>query len=465
MQKKWLQVVGSSLLVLALTACSSNSGATDSSNSASSSEASGGKTKIVYWTPDRHDAEFMQSKVDEFNKTNTDNIEVQMNVMGDNYPQAVDIAFASKQAPDVLQIDDFETYVKKGYITPINDYMSDEMKQTFKNVIIDHKNEIDGKIYTLPNTGQTWRLIYNEDLFKRAGIASPPTTLSEMIQDAKKITDIGKAEGIYGFASPLKGVSGFSRPANTVAPASTTTGVDGYDYVTGQFDFSMYKDIAQAMRQMMTDGSMLPGVESLDIDPLRAQFAQGKIGMYFNHSGEAGVYKDQFPTKINWAAALPPTPDGKIVGAIQVIGGSYIGISADSEHKDAAWKFMSYVYSTKLQTQYYEDGYGISLIPTVLEHATKPTIPGIAGFLPRKYDALYPANPLSATESQVEGAKWTDDFVKYVLIGGDLNSVINDLNTRYNAALKQARDTGLTTIQADPSFDSAKLEGKLSKED
>ncbi len=126
---------------------------------------------------------------------------------------------------------------------------------------------------------------------------------------------------------------------------------------------------------------------------------------------------------------------------------------------------MNYVYSTDLQTKYYENGYGVSLIPTVLEHATKPTIPGIAGFLPRKYDALYPANPLSATESQVEGPKWTEDFVKYVLTGGDVDGIINDLNTRYNAALKQARDSGLTTIKADPSFSSAKLEGKLSKDE
>lgn len=122
MQKKWLLVLVSSLLIMALAACSSNTGNTttgdsgksgNSSSPSSSSGSSGTKTKIVYWTPDRHDAEFMKGKVDQFNKTNTDNIEVEMSVMGDNYPQAVDIAFASQQAPDVLQIDDFETYVKK----------------------------------------------------------------------------------------------------------------------------------------------------------------------------------------------------------------------------------------------------------------------------------------------------------------------------------------------------------------
>lgn len=466
MQKKWFAVAGNAFLTLALVACSSTNSANKSEDSAGASAgaSNSAKTKIVYWTPDRHDAEFMQAKVDEFNKTNTDNIEVEMSVMGDNYPQAVDIAFASKQAPDVLQIDDFQTYVKKGYLTPINDYMSDEMKKTFESILIDHKNEIDGKIYTLPNTGQTWRLIYNKDLFKEAGIANPPTTLDELVADAKKITEMGKSKGIYGFASPFKGSSGFFRPANTIGPASTTVGVDGFNYVTGEYDFSMYKGAALALRQMMEDGSMLPGVESLDIDPLRAQFAQGKIGMYFNHSGEPGVYKEQFPTEIDWAAAQPPTEDGTIKGAVQIVGGSYIGISNDSANKDAAWKFMEYVYSLDLQTAYYENGYGVSLIPAVLEKGKKPEIKGIEGFLPKKYDALYPANPTVATESQVEGSKWAEEFSKFVLAGGDVDKVITDLNTRYNDALKKARESGLTTIEADPSFSSVNLQGKLSKE-
>ena len=76
--------------------------------------------------------------------------------------------------------------------------------------------------------------------------------------------------------------------------------------------------------------------------------------MYINHSGEPGVYKDQFPTKENWAAAPVPTNDGTIKGASQVIGGSYIGINADSANKEAAWKFMEYVYSTDLQSEYYK---------------------------------------------------------------------------------------------------------------
>ncbi|WP_049894928.1 type 2 periplasmic-binding domain-containing protein [Paenibacillus antibioticophila] len=90
------------------------------------------------------------------------------------------------------------------------------------------------------------------------------------------------------------------------------------------------------MHQIRADGSMLPGSESLDIDPLRAQFAQVKSGMYFNHSVKPSVYKTQFPTDIRWAEAMQPTIDGKQNGADQVIAGSYLAMSKNSEHKEEA---------------------------------------------------------------------------------------------------------------------------------
>ncbi|THF75349.1 ABC transporter substrate-binding protein [Cohnella fermenti] len=470
MLKQWGYAALGATLIVGLAACSSGNegGSSDASNSGAASasasgQSSGEKTKISYWTPDRHDAVFMQAKIDEFNKTNTDNIEVEMTVMADNYPDAVDIAFASKQAPDVLQINNLDTYVKKGYITPLDPYMDDATKARFATVLIENKNMIDGQIYSLPNIGQTWRLIYNKDLFAKAGLTEPPKTLAELVDYAKKITEAGKSEGAYGFASNLKSSSGFWRPSITIAPASNTTGAEGYNFQTGQFDFGSLKDVAQALHQMMEDGSMLPGVESLDMDPLRAQFAQGKIGMYINHSGEPGVYKDQFPTTIDWGAALPPTSDGTIHGAINVVGGSYIGISNDSPNKDKAWKFLEYVYSLDLQKEYYESGYGVSLIPDVIEAAATPSIPGIEGFLPTKYDAIYPATPITATEAALEGTKYADVMTKYVVVGGDLDKLIEDLNTRYNTALAKARADGTTKIEADPDFDAAKLQGSLAQ--
>lgn len=459
--KKWMLGGAALLAAGSLAACSSGGNNAEQAEGGEAAAADQ-QTKLVYWTIDRHDAEYIEQKIAEYEELNPD-IDIEVKVMAENYTQSVDIAFSSKQAPDVLRITDFSTWVKKGYLEPLDEYMTPEMKSQFENVLINEKNMLDGNIYSLPNTGQFWRLIYNVDLFEKAGIAEPPATLSEMVDAAKKITEVGKAEGAYGFAGNFKSASGFERVAYPIASLSASTGTEGFNFQTGQFDFTVFKEIAEALHQIKTDGSMLPGAESLDVDPLRAQFAQGKIGMYFNHSVEPSVYQSQFPTEINWAAALPPTIDGQRGGASQVISGSYIGLSKDSRHKEEAWAFMEWMYNEENQVQYQEEGYGISVIPSVAATAGKPEIPGIEYFLPTAYDGIYPATPMGVTEGRVEGTKKGDVFNRYIFEGGDLDSQLEDLNVRYNAALEKAKAAGDTTIEAQPDFNASSMQKSLAE--
>ncbi|WP_151733563.1 ABC transporter substrate-binding protein ['Paenibacillus yunnanensis' Narsing Rao et al. 2020] len=459
-RKQWLLAGTSLLLAGSLAACSS---AEDNTEANGEAAAAAGQTKLVYWSIDRHDSDFIEQKISEYEGLHPE-IDIELKVMAENYAQSVDIAFSSKQAPDILRVDtgNVPTWVKKGYLESFDSYMSEEMKSRFENVLINEKNTVDGQIYTLPNIGQFWRLIYNVDLFEQAGITEPPTTLAEMVEDAKKITEAGKSSGAYGFAGNFKSSSGFERIAYPITTLSKNAGTEGFDFQTGQFDFGMYKEVAEALRQIEQDGSMLPGSESLDIDPLRAQFAQGKIGMYFNHSVEPSVYKTQFPTEVNWAAALPPTIDGTQNGASQVIAGSYLAMSKDSGHKEEAWKFIEWLYSDEVQVAYQEGGYGVSVIPSVAAAAKAPDIPGIEYFLPTAYDGIYPATPIVITEGRLEGMKKVDVFNRYIFGGGDLDKELEDLNARYNAALEKAKAAGDTTIEAQPDFDAGSLQKSLS---
>ncbi|GGF96990.1 bicyclomycin resistance protein [Paenibacillus albidus] len=456
--KKWLLAGSSLLLVGSLAACSSTGEETETAAGNGAAE----KTKLVYWTIDRHDSDFIEQKISDYEAQHTD-IDIELKVMADNYTQSVDIAFASNQAPDILRVDasNVPTWVKKGYLEPFDSHMTPEMKENFKKVLIEEKNMVDGKVYTLPNIGQFWRLIYNVDLFEKAGIQEPPKTIDEMVAAAKKITEVGKETGAYGFAGNFKSASGFERIAYPITTLSKNVGNEGFNFQTGQFDFGMYKEVAEALHQIKTDGSMLPGSESLDIDPLRAQFAQGKIGMYFNHSVEPSVFKTQFPTEIRWAAATPPTVDGQKNGAIQVIAGSYLAMSKDSAQKEQAWKFIEWMYSDEIQTAYQEGGYGVSVIPSVAAVAKAPDIPGIEHFLPTADDGIYPATPLVITEGRLEGTKKVDVFNRYIFDGGDLDKEIADLNTRYNAALDKAKAAGDTAIEAQPDFNAGALQGSL----
>ncbi len=426
------------------------------SASVSPSAPSGEKKVITYWTDDRHDQEYIKQVIDEFNTTNTDNIEVELTVLSENYNQSVDIAFSSNQAPDVLRLKSANTgtFVKKGYLAPIDEYMTDELKAKFSSVLLNDVNVFGGKLYSLPNSGLTLRLVYNKDLFQQAGIANPPKSLQEMVDDAKKITEMGKKDGVYGFALNFKNPkSAFDRSIREILSLSGYQGL-GFDFKTGQFDFGPYSQVIEYFKQMQEDGSVIPGAETLDIDPMRAQFAAGKIGMYLSFSTEPGVYKDQFPTTINWGGALAPTLDGQIKGTSEIVSaGTWLGISQTSKNKDAAWKFMEYMHQDSILTAYHEQGFGIAVVPSIAATAKQPDIAGMEGFLVGENDSLWPAAP-SVTP---EGANYGDEFFKYVLSGGKLQDITADLNARYNDALAKAVAKGDVTVTPDPAFDPSKL--------
>jgi multiple sugar transport system substrate-binding protein len=418
------------------------------------------KTKLSFWTFDRHDAEFINDVVEQYNATNTDNIEVQVTSMAENYAQSVDIAFTSKQAPDILRPNQDTTipFVQRGYLEPLDSFMDDALKAKFEPTIQDNVNRFDGKIYTLPNFGYTLRLVYNVDLFKKANIQNPPTSLDELVETAKKLTEAGKADGQYGFALNFKSPkSAFDRSVREILQLSGHDGF-GFDQKTAKFDFSHFKPVVEAFKQMKDDGSMLPGAEALDIDPLRAQFAEGKIGMYLSYSAEPGVYKNQFPTKINWAAAMAPTLDGAINGTSGFANsGQWLAISSQSEKKEAAWKFLSYMYSDEVLKPYHEEGYGLSAVPAVAAIANTPNIPGVEGFLLNKYDALWPVPPVVT----IQGVNYGDAFMKYILLGGNIDETVQDLNKRYNDALDKGVAAGEVKVSPNPSFDPVALQGSM----
>lgn len=452
------------MLILALVACggggskTSNEPKESTTNDKNEGKTTAAPVQLQYWTDDRHDQEYIKEMVTRFNETNEDNIQVELTVMSENYTQSVDIAFSSNQAPDILRLKsaNTEAFFKKGYLQPIDSYLTDDMKAKFSSVIIDGVNRFDGQIYSLPNTGLTLRLVYNKDLFDKAGITNPPATLQEMVDAAKKITEVGKSEGIYGFALNFKNPKqAFDRSVREILSLSGYQGL-GFDLKTGQFDFAPYAQVIEYFKQMHEDGSILPGAESLDIDPLRAQFAAGKIGMYLSFSTEPGVYQDQFPTEMNWAGALAPTLDGQKGTSEIVSAGTWLGMSKTSQHQDAAWKFMQFMYADDVLTAYHEKGFGISVVPSIAETAKTPDVKGMEGFLIGEKDSLWPVAP----NVTPEGANYADAFFKYMLDGGDVQKTVEDLNQRYNDALAKTVEKGEVKVTPNPSFDPANPQGK-----
>lgn len=409
------------------------------------------KTVINIWSKDRHDADYVQKKVDEYNENNTDNIEVNYQLYTDNYTQAVDMAVQSGEMPDILVFQDqmFDKYIGEDQWADLYEFMDDDMKEMFKDVIHEGYNKFDGKLYFIPTTGTTCRLFYNKEIFDRVGIENPPKTLEEMVEDAKLITAELAGEGIYGFAENMKSASSGLNRSMIVGLQRETGAPMGYDFEKGEYDFTTWADELKLWTELLSDECAFPGCESLDIDPLRTQFAAGKIGMYMSYShAEPGVYANQFPMDSDkWDCAPIPTAGGKELGKQYFSGTSSYLLNAKSENLEKAYKVYHDIFTTEdYLVGYYEGGYGVSIIPAILEKAEPSD-----DFKNKEWlkinpetDALLPKPPHSAFTSGmiVEGEDMFKTCESIYYGGADIESTLQDLTDRYNKAYQEAIENG-----------------------
>lgn len=419
------------------------------------------ETTIKLWSQNRHDAIYAKEKIAQFNATNRHGIKVEYTIYSDNYDQAVDLAFAANEGPDVLssQGSVFQRYVSRGGFEPLNAYMSPEVKNRFDDFITEGLNQFDGKIYSMPTLGTTGRLFYNKGIFERVGIKAPPKTVAELAAYSKIVADKLKGEGVYGFAMNLKGPrSAIDRSFEFMVQRSGGPRW-GFDYRKGEYDFTFHKPFVQEFRKIFSGGSAFPGCVALDIDPLRTQFAAGKIAMYISWShAEPGVYANQFPTKENWDVAPLPTLDGSAKSQVVNGSGGFM-ISAKSKAKKEAWIVISELMASKdYIVGYHEAGLGTTIVPDYIAAAGQsPTIKAHPALALDSKDKIWPATPLdiSAGAMVVEGKDYWNTVVELFFTSADIEKTLADLTRRYNAAYRKGIAAGKLREIRYPRFDPA----------
>lgn len=268
-------------------------------------------TKITMWSADSHSKLVMEKLVNEFNLTigKENDIEFEYIIKENDLSKQVEIGLTTGQAPDFFAMD-LEKGVQNDYIVSIEDMPGGkEFIAKYDGKLQNTYHTYNGKAYRVPMSVTTMGLVYNKDMFKKAGIvdengeALPPETIDEMVEYAKKLTNNSKRE--YGIVLPLKWSAWFGYEVSRSVMACN--GYAAYNPVSGKFEYEGYKPFLEAIMQMKNDGSIYPGAEGLDNDPARARFAEGNIGMKISYSWDVGVFNDQFPAKCDWGVAPIPT--------------------------------------------------------------------------------------------------------------------------------------------------------------
>lgn len=174
--------------------------------------ASAEKVEITYWQY------FYETKketidvlIDLFEKENPDIIVKHITFPYEDYNIKVAASVPAGVGPNVVNLyyGWLPLYINAGYLQALpEDAFNPEMiEKDFFPLVSAAK--VDGKYYALPTAVRSLALIWNKDLFKKAGLDPeiPPKTLDELVEYAQKLTTYDKAGNLVeeGLTAELRG--------------------------------------------------------------------------------------------------------------------------------------------------------------------------------------------------------------------------------------------------------------------
>jgi multiple sugar transport system substrate-binding protein len=219
---------------------------------------------------------------------------------------------------------DLTPFVKDDAEYDINDYFPSAIDACTFN----------GKLLAIPNTSETPVLYYRKDIFEKNGI-TPPKTLAELEEIAKKLTD--KATDFAGII--LRGQR---------SPLVTQLSSYVYSYGGDFFDRSTGKatlDTPEFLGAVDYYGRLgrnyaPPGILNMNWPQGVAIYTQGKGAIYLDCSSQYNQILNPKNSQLAHLTGVSMFPAGPARHSFFFVTSWGIGIANSSSHKEAAWKFV-----------------------------------------------------------------------------------------------------------------------------
>lgn len=316
-------------LAVTLAACSSSS--PDPTSSPSDTPVVSEPVTITYsnFISNGGNEENLKTIVDAFEAANPNvTVDVKTLPYGD-YFTALQTDLAGGTQADVFDIEfaNYSGYQADGVLAPLEGVDT----SVYRASLVDAYST-DGTSYALPTSFSTVVLYYNKDLFDAAGVAYP--TNSWTWADEKAAAEKLTKGDVFGDYQPI---SYYEFYKTLVQAGGSFLNADGTAVA-----FNSPEGIAAAHWLVDKSGSVMPTVEqgagTPDFDT--GLFTAGKLAMWHTGIWMFGALAD---APANWDIAVEP---GDKQQASAVFSNA-VGVSATSEHKDAAQKFAEFLSSSK----------------------------------------------------------------------------------------------------------------------
>jgi multiple sugar transport system substrate-binding protein len=235
----------------------------------------------------------------------------------------------------------------------------------------------------VPTALRPYGMVYNTDLFRAAGISSPPTTWDDFVADAERLTS--SSTGVYGTAADY--ADGFD-PWKYIWTYTLQSGgrLISADNRKALLDSPQVADAVERYFGLLTTDHIVdPASVGWNSAQATAAFADGKAAMLPMVTPQVEPTLDHSPVKGKYAyVPMPLVPFGATerpstgVAAGSIVSGDELAIAGYSKHLDLALAYISLVTSPAEQV-YYNHVFGdLPAVPAAdrLLASSDPNIPG-----------------------------------------------------------------------------------------
>jgi multiple sugar transport system substrate-binding protein len=352
---------------LALVACGGSGGSKSSTQSGGGSTTSREPVTITLWNGfTERELGVIKRAVAGFHASHP---WITVKVVGGVNDDKIIAAIRGGNAPDVAQsftADNTGAFCSSGGWIDLKPYMDKSgIDASMFPQAVQTYTQFDGKRCALPMLADTYGLYYNKDLFRKSGITTPPKTMSELTEDAKKLTvRDGDSFKVVGF-DPAQGF--YENAPAHYGPLFGASWVDGdnksviskqpgwVEFMKWQKDLIDFYGFDKLRRWQAGAGDEFSASNA---------FERGKLAMAIDGEYRTAFIKAEHPD-LNYGTAPMPVADShpELYGAGYVTG-NIVGIPKSAKHKDAAWELVKYLTT---------DEHGLSVLSNGLRNVPTTT--------------------------------------------------------------------------------------------
>jgi multiple sugar transport system substrate-binding protein len=254
---------------------------------------------------------------------------------------------ASRTLPDVVGLDGawVNDFAKQGAITDLTALMSQAQYDASQ---LASQVQLNGKTYMIPVVNFVYPLFVNNGLLKRAGVAKAPSTRTEFLDAAKKITALGG------------NVKGWALPLDTAVPNGIQNDVMSWLWASGgsmltpegkpNLTSPPVKSTVEYVKSLNDAGVIAPGSLTMKEQDKVEKFTTGQVGMIIDSLAHINLIKENSPDLDFTVAAIPA--EDSYTGKRGIPYASWgIGVAESSKNKAAAFKLVQFLMSKQTNAQ------------------------------------------------------------------------------------------------------------------